>query len=586
MQPFTSHPASSSERLPTKNNPPLRTTQASRKKVSPWWWEIAASALSIACLVILVVLLKHVDGMPYADWAYRVSPNAVLSVVATANRAALLFPVCTCLSQLKWNQYRHEHRLYDLYALDQASRGIWGSFQMVVTSRPNLATLGAATMVLSAALDPLTQQILVFPSRIITATNETASAQTAQVYSPTDPNEDDTMNLAVLRSVYGSDTSEEPVCSTGSCQYPDFDALGACSQCRDVTSETEQNCTALASDTDVLVAFQNSTLADSVINCTYTTPGGLQLTPGVESAAGTPVGNSSGVLFVKDSWTFASTSLSEQILTQSAEPLLAGILNPVVGLAVANYSYPYTAYVYSNISVPETKPQMTECALYLCAQRYVNNTYTSDEKTLSPSQTEQLFVNETFSFFFENYLAPMSNETDKFAINGTYMIQGNTVLSIVSSFQTTVSLSSDIESGWSYAIQYGAGAGSVMDRVAASITDSIRDGPNTTTIPGEAFTTQTYISVRWYWIIVPIAVTVMSLLFLILIILHTGHARGVGVWKSSALALLACKLEHGPDHPDLQTMEESEMEIKAKDMYVSWDMDSAALALTVGRMKA
>lgn len=70
-----------------------------------WGWEIGVSVLSVVCVIILIVLLNHLDGMFYADWAYRVSPNAVVAVIVTANRAILLFLVGVCLSQLKWNYY-------------------------------------------------------------------------------------------------------------------------------------------------------------------------------------------------------------------------------------------------------------------------------------------------------------------------------------------------------------------------------------------------------------------------------------------------------------------------------------------------
>ncbi|GLA35487.1 hypothetical protein AnigIFM63309_011327 [Aspergillus niger] len=571
--------------------PPELHGPATKKSTAPsgllsWGWEIGASVLSVACVAILIVLLNHLDGMSYADWTYRVSPNAVVAVVATANRATLLFPVGVSLSQLKWNHYRSQRRLYDLYALDQASQGIWGSLQLITTNRPSLATLGAVTLVLSAALDPLTQQILTFPSRIVPALNETASLQTAQAYVPGNANSDNTMSLLILQSIYGSDNTQEPTCSTGSCRYPTFDTLGACSKCQDVTAQSKQSCTALSTNSSYATFFNGTAYQGAKPNCTYTTPGDLQITPDIFEAATVDIGSENAVELEKDTWTFATTDMDRLNLSSSQGPRVAGILNPIVGLAAAIYDDPYIIYTAENHTVLEPKPQITECALYFCAQRYTNNSYSSDHRSLAASETEQLYTkNKYFQMFYPNELAPLNSSTPSFATNGSYTISGNTVLQILNSFTSTISLSDQIEAGWTYSVQEGKGTSPVMKNVAVGITKGIRAGPNSTTITGEAFTTQTYISVRWYWAVAPIVITILSILFLILIVAHAARAKGVGLWKSSALALLACRVTPGPEHPDLQTLGEAEMEKVSKRMFVSWDREGEPLTLRVDGVK-
>ncbi|BCS04578.1 DUF3176 domain-containing protein [Aspergillus luchuensis] len=446
--------------------PPEIHGSAMKKSKAPtgllsWGWEIGASVLSVASVVILIVLLNRLDGMPYADWAYRVSPNAVVAEIATANRATLLFPVGVCLSQLKWNHYRSQRRLYDLYALDQASQGIWGSLQLITTNRPSLATLGAVTLILSAALDPLTQQILTFPSRIVPATNETASLQTAQAYVPGNANSDNTMSLLILQSIYGSDNTQEPTCSTGSCKYPTFDTLGACSRCQDVTSQSMQSCTAFSSNSSYANFFNGTAYQGARPNCTYTTPGDLRITPDIFEAATVDIGIGNAVDLEKETWSFANMDTDRLNLSSSQGPRVAGILNPIVGLAAAIYDNP-------------------------------NILYTSDHQSLEASETEQLFTkNKYFQMFYPNELAPLNSSTPSFATNGNYTIAGNTVLQILNSFTSTISLSDQIEAGWTYSVQEGKDASSVMKNVAVGITKGIRAGPNSTTITGEAFTTQT-----------------------------------------------------------------------------------------------
>ncbi|PWY82408.1 hypothetical protein BO83DRAFT_353237 [Aspergillus eucalypticola CBS 122712] len=559
--PITDYGLSNTYLLREVEGPPEIHGSAMKKSKAPtgllsWGWEIGASVLSVACVVILIVLLNHLDGMPYADWTYRVSPNAVVAVIATANRATLLFPVGVCLSQLKWNHYRSQRRLYDLYALDQASQGIWGSLQLITTNRPSLATLGVVILILSAALDFLTQQILTFPSCIVPALNETAFLQTAQAYVPGNANSDNTMSLLILQSIYGSDNTQEPTCSIGLCKYPTFDTLGACSRCQDVISQLLQSCTALSLNSSYASFLNGTAYQGAKPNCTYTMPGDLRITPDIFRAATVDIGSGNAVELGKETWTFANTDTDCLNLSSSQGPRVAGILNPIVGLAAAIYDNPNILYTAGNLT------------------------------SLEASETEQLFMkNRYFQMFYPNELAPLNSSTPSFAINGNYTIAGNTVLQILNSFTSTIFLSDQIEAGWTYSVQEGKDASPVMKNVAVGITKGIRAGPNSTTITGEAFTTQTYISVRWYWAAAPIMITILLILFLILIVAHTARAKGVGMWKSSALALLACRVTQGPEHPDLQTLGEAEVEKVSKSMLVSWDREGEPLTLRVDGIK-
>lgn len=124
-----------------------------------------------------------------------------------------------------------------------------------------------------------------------------------------------------------------------------------------------------------------------------------------------------------------------------------------------------------------------------------------------------------------------------------------------------------------------------MKNVAVGIIKGICAGLNSTMIAGEAFTTQMYISVCWYWAAALIVITVLSILFLILIVAYTVRAKGVGMWKSSALVLLACRVTQGPEYPDLQTLGEAEMEKVLKSMLVSWDREGEPLTLRVDGTK-
>ncbi|KAL2009357.1 hypothetical protein VTN00DRAFT_7551 [Thermoascus crustaceus] len=103
-----------------------------------WGWEIGSAALSVAALVLLMLFLTYLQGTAYASWAYRISPNAVISIMVIVGKAAVL-------------------------AFDQASRGIFGSLEMLWGVTPSIATAGAIIVILSIAIDPFAQQLLMFP---------------------------------------------------------------------------------------------------------------------------------------------------------------------------------------------------------------------------------------------------------------------------------------------------------------------------------------------------------------------------------------------------------------------------------------
>jgi hypothetical protein len=73
----------------------------------------------------------------------------------------------------------------------------------------------------------------------------------------------------------------------------------------------------------------------------------------------------------------------------------------------------------------------------------------------------------------------------------------------------------------------------IMDRVASSMTNSIRTGPNQTEIHGTVEVSEQHIRVRWPWMILPATLVVLSVIFLVVtMVMATQRWAG---WKSSAL---------------------------------------------------
>lgn len=194
-----------------------------------WAWEIGGSNLSVICIALLMGFLAYVNGMAYGSWQNTVSPNAVVSVITAFAKAAMLFPVSSCLGLLKWGQKGHQRpvRLYHFHVLDQASRGPYGALEVFWTIGSASAILGSLLTVLSVAIDPFTQQILSFPTREVHELNLTASAQKAQVYALAWADNDlelyelePTMQTAILTGLARINTPLEAICPTAHCDIP------------------------------------------------------------------------------------------------------------------------------------------------------------------------------------------------------------------------------------------------------------------------------------------------------------------------------------------------------------------------------
>ena len=80
--------------------PPIPYQSNSLRK--SWGIEMLSALFSILCVVAMVIILYKIDGRVLSTWTIAVSPNAVISVLSTASKAAMILPVAESLSQLKW----------------------------------------------------------------------------------------------------------------------------------------------------------------------------------------------------------------------------------------------------------------------------------------------------------------------------------------------------------------------------------------------------------------------------------------------------------------------------------------------------
>lgn len=155
-----------------------------------WWWEIAAAGLSIISLSLLISLLLKADGLALESWTLPIQPSSLIAVLTTIGKSAIMVSSTACLSQLKWRRFISGPRqLNELQIIDDASRGPWGSFMLLLGAlrlRPRGTMSTAVAFVILAALgfEPSAQQILEFPTRTRALTNTTAQLSVANFYNP------------------------------------------------------------------------------------------------------------------------------------------------------------------------------------------------------------------------------------------------------------------------------------------------------------------------------------------------------------------------------------------------------------------
>lgn len=66
-----------------------------------WWPEVAAVGLSAACIIAIAVVLATFNGKPAPALSYGLTLNAIVSVLATTSKAAMIFAISSALGQLK-----------------------------------------------------------------------------------------------------------------------------------------------------------------------------------------------------------------------------------------------------------------------------------------------------------------------------------------------------------------------------------------------------------------------------------------------------------------------------------------------------
>lgn len=100
-------------------------------RLRPWLFELLGAFFSVTLLAALAVLLAVSDGKPIFDDGI-VTLNALVAVLSTSSKSAVLFTVAGAISQWNWILFAASpRRLYDFERVTDASRGPLGSVKLL-----------------------------------------------------------------------------------------------------------------------------------------------------------------------------------------------------------------------------------------------------------------------------------------------------------------------------------------------------------------------------------------------------------------------------------------------------------------------
>jgi hypothetical protein len=426
--------------------------------------------------------------------------------------------------------------------------------------RSDIASFGALITVLSLAFDPFMQQVVVYKLRSVHSADVTIGrTQNFQDLLETD---DMSVSLklraAFYNGIFNGDAVREftPVCSTGNCSWTPISSLAICSACENVDPDMAVSCNTSAYGGDYHTGVDDKT-------CSYKSP---NVFPGFEAFYQYSDGD-------MDTYSVMSVTLITVGLGDSSFQSYTPPNNSIAALKSPWAAFARAMIKNNNESGVLNIANVTLCALTPCLKTYKVSVYEGNVivKVLNTWQFETWAAN-----WIENQIRFARPPVDvvKGTTNTTFTIDYATGLGFLNLLQQaftgtaitplhnyiSYSYSSDIMQ----VLYMTDDLGQMMENVASSLSSHMRT-VSSEAVHGKVWTTDTYVHVRWIWLLLPMSLMPASLAFLSTAMWITRN-RNVGIWKSSSLATLFHGLEDTLDAHDLRR--QSNMEESSKTIVV------------------
>jgi hypothetical protein len=593
--PFDSEKVEPASNIAQRIEEKLWSYNSSGNVIERWLLEIVSWLISAVCMGAIIAVLVVLKDKPSSKWPFDsigLTLNAFVSVLSRIAGAALLLPVAEALGQLKWSWFIRgdSKKMWDFEMFDNASRGPWGAFLLLIhTKGKTIAALGALVTIFALALDPFFQQVVSFPTRWTLLETNSSIARVVRyepVYHSDYENgiemamlDTDIQNVADLFFVangtqavpFGNGTrAEVPLsCPSSNCTWPSYETLGMCSQCADAPNLLDFACMLTRVD-------WTSTLSGNVSTYPNATVCGYFLN--VTSEA--PILMSGYIVDDDGNKTEALMMRSLPLVTYPRRDPLWGdgsihfknVRNPVVDVLISSTAE--SADVYA-----DKMPKLQECVLSWCVktiqssydsgtyEEVVTDVFVNHTKGSYPWSTYDIPEEQvTYTDYLENvtFSEPAVDQNSSmygWGLNNDTML--NTVVifdRMFPSFTTHTNFTNipvlrwrtgDFERVRTKLLDFNPwllpnNITEHMERMAISITNAIRSSDSSSLVYGQAFDSEVYVKVTWGWLSLPLCLLFVSCVFLVSTVIKSATEKGsVSIRKNSAIATLLYGL---PDH--------------------------------------
>jgi hypothetical protein len=450
----------------------------------------------------------------------------------------------------------------------------------------------AIVLLASIATDPFFQQLLSYPARQVASIHLTASInETLGIpsYHTTHSSRlssfaPDTISSAVGAGIYNQELTPRvpPLCPTGDCVWKPYHALSFCSKCEDITDRVSVTGTSSQDffDDRVLKLISNlnvtyldglnSSLSSYEISHAYKNLTGILTlrmpTARIYQSENTPTELTDASEGVYSFTIDIPYHLAPDILTPSynSQPSkwslfayeitvrrrITAIKQGIDNDAVAGIKSPLAAF--SSIMLDESGDlsEALECAVSFCVHEYntvvKNGTFTSYSQSTSYGTPynnigvivdARLYAVSALSILNMNAGlcdAALGTITGtRYPIYSFHHEEGGMHIDGVNGATGSTLAPSSLEIA---AIDDQRNFSKVLENIASSLNNYLQRYA-TDQVPGEVLVQETYVHVRWPWLVLPIALVLVGILTLLHTIWQTKRQKAV-VWKSSILPLL------------------------------------------------
>jgi hypothetical protein len=361
------------------------------------------------------------------------------------------------------------------------------------------------------------------------------------------PGVDQGMISALYTGLYSPPATKftvTPQCSTGNCTWPSYQTLAFCNTCKDITSKLNH--------TKVHITPANK-VEDPYDTDFYTLPNGFSLT-GVQPAPAS-LGNDDIPSIAMMNITISEGWVSEPSVPSIAFASNGSILISVIAIGPSPGTVP-SQPSYALHERPQSPPVAFECALQFCVadmsasfsngllSETISSTWTNENlKGLGQSGGHNdIHLNPPFqprkTFLIKNQALETGSWLE------TWIVGNATLEATIGDSNSYLSngkqiYSSDIMQAFYQSMNASAnGLESAMDNLAHSMSLALRQLPyQPAPEKGIAHSSISFFVVRWPWLILPLVVLSLSLVFLIAVIVETKR-KGLVPWSNNILATL------------------------------------------------